>query len=255
MSYPGSLQRSVSGGGTVEEISPGRWRLALPPGEAGQYRLAQLDDYRLVARRDFPWQISARVNIRMRVSDVMIPGTWGVGLWNDPFVMSMGLGGMARRLPVIPNTAWFFFASPPNYLALRDDHPVQGLLAATFSSPRIPSWMLAPAGLVLPLFFLKPAARILRRTARLLLCEDAFQVEVDPMEWHVYAIEWTAERVSFRVDEKVCFETGTSPVGPLGLVIWVDNQFLNFPPNERLRAGTLASTRGHWLEIEALTVV
>lgn len=247
-----ALQTGLSGGGTIYEISQGCWRLSLPPGSAGEYRWAQLDDYRGLVRSKFPYQPPARLEARLRVSNNALPGTWGFGLWNDPFSFSMGLGGMGRRLPVLPNAAWFFYASAPNYLALRDDHPAQGLLAATFSSPCIPSWMLAPLGVGLPLLLLPTTARLLRRAARSLIKENAVLAQVDVTEWHTYRIEWQAEQARFWLDEQLLLQTGVSPRGRLGLVIWLDNQFLSFPPGGRLRAGTLACDAEAWLEIEEL---
>ncbi|NPV75623.1 MAG: hypothetical protein HPY59_04530 [Anaerolineae bacterium] len=244
------LQTGLSRGAAINEVDPGRWRLSLPSGPAGEYRWAQLDDYRDLARSKFGWQPPARLAARLRVSDGALPGTWGFGLWNDPFSFNMGLGGMTRRLPVLPNAAWFFYASPPNYLALRDNHPAQGLLAATFSSPCIPSWMLAPLGLSLPLLLIPATARLLRWAARSLVNEEAILASVDATEWHDYWIEWLAERVSFWVDGRLLLETGISPRGRLGLVIWLDNQYLSFPPGGRLRAGTLAYEAEAWLEIE-----
>ena len=58
-------------------------------------------------------------------------------------------------------------------------------------------------------------------------------------------------RSSFTVDEQT-FESGISPKGPLGLVIWVDNQFAAFPPDGKLSYGTLANSQSAWLEIEDL---
>lgn len=247
--YP-FLQTGLAHGGAIHEVSPDRWRFSLPSGSAEEYRWAQLDDYRNLARSKFNWQPPARLEARLRVSENTLPGTWGFGLWNDPFSFSLGLGGMGRRLPALPNTAWFFYASPPNYLALRDDHPAQGLLAATFSSPCIPSWMLAPLGLFLPLLLIPLSARSLRWTARQMVKEEAVLVNIDVTEWHTYRIEWLTERVSFWVNEQLLLETGVSPRGRLGLVIWIDNQYLSFLPGGRLRAGTLACDRESWLEIE-----
>jgi hypothetical protein len=56
--------------------------------------------------------------------------------------MAILKGTEMLRLPALPNTAWFFFASPPNYLSLRDDLPAQGALAAVFRSPRLPASLL-----------------------------------------------------------------------------------------------------------------
>jgi hypothetical protein len=143
MQIPQLLPRQTPGS-TVEQIQVDSWRLSIPAGPAGRYRLAQLDDYTQLNREDFAWKSPVRLEIQARVSANDLPGTWGFGFWNDPFSTSLGLGGAARRLPALPNCAWFFYASPENYLSLRDDIPAQGLLAATFASPNIPPLAFIP---------------------------------------------------------------------------------------------------------------
>ena len=110
----------------------GGWRLEIPAGPKGQYRLAQLDDFTAKKRVNFPWPAPITLSLRARVSTSDIPGTWGFGLWNDPFSLSLGLGGGTRRFPALPNAAWFFGASRQNYLSLRDDLSANGLIAQTF---------------------------------------------------------------------------------------------------------------------------
>src|SRR5512139_912562 len=61
------------------------WRLEIPAGSAGHYRLAQLDDYSGRPRWKFPWRAPFRLALRARASASEIPGTWGFGLWNNPF--------------------------------------------------------------------------------------------------------------------------------------------------------------------------
>lgn len=128
----------ATAGAAVTEISPESWRLSLPEGKAGVYRWAQLDDYLHLDRSAFLWRSPVKLTVSARVLTAHVPGTWGFGFWNDPFSISAGIGGTCRRLPALPNCAWFFYASPDNYLALHDTHPAQGFLAATFSSPLIP---------------------------------------------------------------------------------------------------------------------
>src|SRR5437879_6259384 len=93
------LRPRTTPGADVETIAPGHWRLTMPAGPAGRYRLAQLDDYAGLRRAGFPWQPPLRLALRARVSAAGLPGTWGFGLWNDPFGIGVGLGGGARRLP------------------------------------------------------------------------------------------------------------------------------------------------------------
>jgi hypothetical protein len=50
------------------------------------------------------------------------------------------------------------------------------------------------------------------------------------------------------------FEPSISPHGPLGLVIWIDNQFAAIPPSGKVRFGTLPTPEPAWLEVEGLVV-
>ena len=56
-------------------------------------------------------------------------------------------------------------------------------------------------------------------------------------EWHVYTIDWQRAGVSFYLDGRLLLESDHAPAGPLGLVIWIDNQFLQFAPWGRIRWG------------------
>jgi hypothetical protein len=219
---------------------------------ADGYRCAQVDDYRRLRRNQFVWTPPLRLSLQARVSAPDLPGTWGFGLWNDPF--SFSLAGVERRLPALPNAAWFFHASPPNYLALHDDHPADGFLAATFSAPRIPSVLLAAALPALPLLFVPPAAARLRPLAGLLVREDAVRLECDVTAWHDYALEWRTGSVRFMVDEQICLDTNVSPGGRLGLVLWIDNQYAAFTPQGAVKFGTLAFETPMWLEVAGVSL-
>ncbi len=250
-----SLLRRQTGGGDVQDVGAGAWRLSIPPGPAKAYRWAQLDDYMGLARGRFLWQPPVRLSLRARVSAAELPGTWGFGLWNDPFTASFGLGGMSRRLPALPNTAWFFYASPPNYLSLRDDLPASGFLAATFRSARMPAGLMALAAPGLPLLAVRPGARLLRRFARRFVEQSAALVEADVCAWHAFELDWRTECVEFRVDGRTIQRTEASPHGPLGLVLWIDNQYAAWTPVGRLGMGSLESRVGGWLELEGIEVV
>jgi hypothetical protein len=235
----------------VLQTSSTAWHLEIPPGPSGEYRLAQLDDYGSLSRKGFPWRPPLKLNLRMRASAQSIPGTWGFGLWNDPFGRTLVKGSQVR-LPTLPNAAWFFFASPPNYLSLRDDLPAQGQLAATFQSPAK-----LPAGLILslpllPLILLPLGGRWLRSLARRYVRQDTAVMDLDPTSWHAYEIDWQEDAAIFRLDEQNIFETKVNPQGPLGLVIWVDNQYASLPPNGRVGYGTLANEIAAWIEVDDL---
>jgi hypothetical protein len=236
-------------GARVEELSQGVFRLFIPGGLANSYRWAQLDDYAQLNRGKFLWNVPCSLELKARVSAKNLPGTWGFGFWNDPFAASQGIGGMFRRLPALPNAAWFFNASPPNFLSLRDDRPAQGLLAATFSSPHIPAPLLAPGLLGLPLLALPAAARLLRRLGRLLIKEESALVPADPTQWRLYQVEIGPKYTAFFVDRQFVAEFPGGPRPPLGLVIWIDNQYAAFSPDGRVKSGTLPNPPG-WLEVE-----
>jgi hypothetical protein len=196
------------------------------------------------------------LSLRARASsNVPIPGTWGFGLWNDPFSLSLGFGGGGRRFPALPNAAWFFFASPPNYLSLRDDLPAQGSLASVFRAPNWPAPLLALGAPFLALLAWPAAARRLRRLGRRLINEDSASLELAPTDWHLYAIEWLTERVDFWVDSRLMLTSAVVPRGPLGLVIWVDNQYAAFPPGGKLAYGTLLNHQAAWLEIADVEIL
>ncbi len=246
------LKPRFTEGAKVEERSPGHFLLSIPGGPAGKYRLAQLDDYAQAGRSQFSWQAPCELKVKARLSQNNLPGTWGFGFWNDPFTASQGLGGMSRRLPALPNAAWYFHASPPNYLSLRDDLPAQGLLAAVFSSPLLPPLLLAPGLLAAPLLAWPPSAHFLRRLARRLVGEDSCLVKTSPAEWHTYQLEVTDTKSVFRLDGEVIFESTLAPRGRLGMVLWIDNQYAAFDPAGRLGYGTLENSAA-WLEIKILT--
>lgn len=250
------LKSRATPGARAAQDSSGTWRLEIPAGPRGSYRLAQLDDYSDVSRAGLPWNSPCSLSLQARAySARTIPGTWGFGFWNDPFSLSLGVGGGSRRLPALPNAAWFFFASPPNYLSLRDDQPAYGSLAATFHSPSWPSIALAPAVLLLPMAALPAAARLLRRAARRIIHQDAVQLSVNPADWHSYRIDWCGGEASFSIDGHPVLRTSVSPGGPLGLVLWIDNQYAALPPDGQLCYGTLENPENAWIEIRQIVVI
>jgi hypothetical protein len=228
--------------------------LLVPPGEKGFYRLAQLDDYAERGRCDFFWRPGLTLSLKARASAANIPGTWGFGLWNDPFSFTLGFGGGTRRFPALPNAAWFFYAAPRNYLSFRDDTPAQGFLAQTFNAPTIPSPLLALSVVGTPLLAWPWMVRVLRPMFSQIIKEAGYAIRIDVRKWHTYTLKWQVNRVSFQADGEDLFETGVSPNGPLGLVLWIDNQYAAFPPDGRLSYGTLSNSESAWLEIDGLKI-
>jgi hypothetical protein len=250
---PKTLKISATPGASTSQKDD-LWRLEIPGGSGGEYRLAQLDDYRGLPRAAFPHQPPQALELECRASGEKLPGTWGFGLWNDPFSLSLGLGGGIRRFPALPNAAWFFFASPPNYLSFRDDLPAQGSLAAVFRGTHVPAPMLALGAPLLGLLAIPILGRRVRSVFRRWIKEEAAALSHNPRDWHHYRIEWEAERVSFWVDGFLAAETGISPQPPLGFVLWIDNQYAALPPDGRLAYGSLPNPEAAWIEVRGMAL-
>jgi hypothetical protein len=220
------------------------WRLGIQKGDSLHYRGAQLDDYSQLPRHRFPHR-ALTLGLCARTSSSSIAGTWGFGLWNDPFGLSLGFGGNPFQLPMLPNAVWFFSASPQNYLSFTNDKPAQGFLVQTFHSPKF-HHLLIPAGLALPFS---------RRTSRKLISkvigEDSIALSVDVTQWHSYKLDWRPNRVLWYVDDALVYESPVSPDAsrPLGVVIWIDNQYAAFTPEGKIAFGVLEGGE-EWLEIE-----
>lgn len=242
------LTPHVTPNARVDEIERG-WRLSIPAGNADHYRNAQLDDYSRLSRRHFPHRFPLTFSLLARASSDSIAGTWGFGLWNDPFGMSLGFGGNPFRLPALPNAVWFFGASKENYLSFRDDKPANGFLAQSFQSRGGVIPPLLASGMTFP-FSRKTTRRLLGR----IIGEDGVAVSVDVAEWHRYSLTWEEKRVSLEVDNVEVFESAVSPNPPLGLVIWIDNQYASFTPDGKIGFGVLANPEPAFLEIRELEI-
>jgi hypothetical protein len=243
-----ALSVHTQNNGTVLEAQPGCWKLEIPAGGARAYRLAELDDTQGLSRNRFAHSPPVALEVEARSSAADLPGTWGFGLWNEPFGIGLGQGG-GWRLPEWPDAAWFFSASSASHLTLDDRLPGHGFMMQVFRSPGYPAWLLTPFAPALALLALPVTARFLRRLARKLVRHDGRLCMVSQTDWHLYRLEWTLEEVAFLIDNEMVFRTLVSPRGPLGAVIWIDNQFAAFTPDGNLRAGAEASPEPAWIEV------
>jgi hypothetical protein len=265
MAYTKLIARHTKTAG-VEEISrqSAHYLLSIPVGKADQYRLAQLDDYTKLARRNFSLRAPITFSLAARTSSDSIPGTWGFGLWNDPFGLSLGFGGNPLRLPALPNAVWFFAASQESYLSFKDTRAssmplnnrgsaqrgiaANGFLAQSFRAPRFHP-LLILAGLALPF-----SRRMMRQLLGKIMDEDGIRLSVDVTQWHRYKLDWRENRVSFDIDDVIAFESPVSPNPPLGAVIWIDNQYAAFTPEGKIGFGVLDNPEPAWLEIKDVEV-
>lgn len=245
-------------GASVDSI-PGGFRLTIPAGDERRYRVAQLDDYTKLSRRRFPAHPPWTLSLLARASAPSLPGTWGFGLWNDPFGLSLGFGGNPWRLPALPNAVWFFHASEENYLSF-GEKPGNGFLAQVFRSPAIPSVWLALGGvLTLPVLAVslivatRKTRAALRKLVGRAVQEDGVRLRVDVTQWRLYRLEWSPRRCAFWVDDALVLETSLSPRPPLGLVIWIDNQYAAWRPDGALAWGVLRNEAA-WLEVKDIEI-
>lgn len=247
------LKEQSMNGASITRLDHG-WHLEVQAGEKGKYRLAQLDDYTNRSRKYFLWHPPLTATFMARASNADIPGTWGFGLWNDPFSLSLGLGGGIRRFPALPNAAWFFHASPDNYLSFQNNKPAQGFLAQTFQSPPVPPGLLALGAPLLPLLTLPWIAKRVRPLLGSIIKDDSTSIKLDVTQWHQYGLRLEPYLASFIIDKKEFFQTGVVPINPMGFVIWIDNQFASFPPSGKLTYGTMKNSTPAWIEVKQIKI-
>jgi len=254
--YQPDLQINKTPGAGVERLTDGGWKLSLPTSNK-KYHCSQLDDYKHLDRSDFAWTPGSVLSLEARVSQADLKGTWGFGFWNDPFQVRFGIKGgsfSGRRLPVLPNSTWFFYAAPPNYLTFRDNHPSQGLLAAVFSSALIPSWILGLGVPVLPLLGIPLTARYIRKCISNFINEDAKLLQHDVTSWNNYEIHWNQVMIEYMLNGEIIWCTRIVPKGRLGFLIWIDNQYAAFSDKGVFKTGLSEISENHWLEVKNIRV-
>jgi hypothetical protein len=250
------LRETEIGSGRLISASTGL-RLSTADCLARYYSNAQLSDCNARARRDFPWRPPLRLLIRARFSHEptgsmtgpALRGTAGFGFWNDPLMMA------DHRWPAMPRAIWFFYASPPSNMKLDVKTPGYGWKAATIDSARWPTALLAlSAPLAVPLMNAGVIFRTFWPIAQRALRISEAAIPLSMTAWHTYMLEWGTRRARFRVDDTVVLDCDTPPRGPLGLVIWLDNQYLIAAPWGRLRHGLLSTSGTQWLELDRLEI-
>jgi hypothetical protein len=209
-----------------------------------RYSDAQIDDYQGLPRRRFLWRPPLQLRVRARFSHPAgeLQGTAGFGFWNDPFMMT------GARMPTLPRAVWFFYASPPSNMKLDLHTPGYGWKATTIDALRPSALLLAPfTPLAVPLMNIRPLYRALWPHIQRALNVKEAVVEVETRGepgrtmtgWHTYVIEWGVQWTRFGVDGEPVLESAPSSRGPLGFVMWLDNQYAIVTPWGRLGYGWL----------------
>lgn len=252
----GMLAKLEMGGGQVDyAAAAGQARLVVPPTGAAHYTNAQLDDYHQWAatgrarRLPFTSAPPLRLALRARASHAAPRGTLGFGFWNEPFSVRGAVLGA-------PSVAWFFYASPPSDMALVPGVPGHGWKAATLNMGRWPGLLLAPAALAAVGLTKVPGLGrpVLDLARRFMRAHEAPLADVALDQWHHYALDWRRDAAVFTVDGVERLRAPAPPAGPLGCVLWIDNQYAVASLEGRFGFGVLPLPEAQWLEVEALTV-
>lgn len=219
------------------------------------YSNAQLDDYGRSPRSAFAWQPPLRMRLRARSNLANPAGTLGFGFWNDPFSFALGQPGARLKLPASPQALWFFYASEHSQLGFSQGVPGNGWKAMSLTTPHLPAVLLAPAALAglalsrIPVVR-RPVMDLALRQAR----ADEALLEAALDRWATYEILWGERKVEFRVDDDVVLTGERPPRGPLGFVVWIDNQFALASRDRGLRFGVVQPESAQELEIAKVAI-
>ncbi|MEO8972930.1 MAG: hypothetical protein ABI406_15190 [Ktedonobacteraceae bacterium] len=234
-------------------------RMSLPSARMGEYSDAQIDDYAGRSRANFPWKPPLYMEVRARSSHPaataqstvessnILHGTAGFGFWNYPF-------SVRGDILMLPESIWFFYASPPSNMALVPDVPGWGWKAQVIHSMRAGA-LAATAPMAITSVWARltgetrPAALWLQRMSG--ASEAILNIAMD--EWHTYRIEWQHDKVMFRVNDLLIHTVLHPPSRPLGFVAWLDNQYAVATPRGVLRFGTVASGP-QWFELDSVMI-
>jgi hypothetical protein len=259
-------RRYIVGRGRLEPTGS-TLRFVTSDAASRQYSDAQIDDYQGLPRHRFLWRPPLRLTVRAcfshpagacaagsvlseaERSTAGLRGTAGFGFWNDPFLMT------GARMPTLPRALWFFYGSPPSNMKLDLHAPGYGWKAATIDALCPAALLLAPlAPLAVPLMNLRHLYHALWPPIQRALHVREAVIAADMTEWHTYSLEWGRTQACFSVDGESVLADAPSPRGPLGFVMWLDNQYMVVTPWGRLGWGLLGVPGCQWMGVERLTI-
>ena len=233
------------GAGSVND-GEGQISLTLPPAEASAYHDAQISDYS--GRAGFLNRPPLRLRLRARAEGAL-RGTAGFGFWNHAFLP----GQRGFRLP---QAIWFFFAGPPNDMALAKGLPGSGWKAAVINARDWRFYALLPFA---PLGFLLMRHRFLYDSLwplgqRALGVSESLLDPALLLDFHTYAIEWRDDQAVFLVDDAVALRAPVRIQAALGFIAWIDNQYAIVTPQGKFGWGLLDIPTAQSLHLRDLRV-
>lgn len=236
----GSWRVTELGGGSVHASDSGI-RLVLPRAGSHAYSDAQISDY--ASRAEFDNCPPLRLSLRARANGEL-RGTAGFGFWNHAFMPG-------QRRFTLPQAIWYFFTSPENDIAL-----AQGIVGSGWKAAAINSrdWRFLALLPVAPLGFLLMRCRPLYDALwpigqRAIGVSEALLAPGLLRDFHSYSIDWLAGRAIFAVDGQVVHQAEHVAPGPLGFIVWIDNQYAIVTPQGRFKWGLLAAPGEQSLEV------
>lgn len=249
----------VSTGGGILHITDTTLQMGFKSTNQGKYTDVQIDDYTMLARSSYPWRPPLRMTVRARSSlpaatpkntkesTGILQGTAGFGFWNNPFSVN-------GKVLALPESVWFFYASPGSNMALVPGIPGWGWKAQVIHSFRVGA-LASTIPTTLATAFCRmtgktrPASRWMQRLAG----AHETILSADMTKWHIYTLEWHHKQSIFWIDGKVVLRVPQAPSRPLGFVAWLDNQYAIATPQGVLQFGTIESGE-QWLELDSIKI-
>ncbi|RPJ57115.1 MAG: glycosyl hydrolase family protein [Dehalococcoidia bacterium] len=128
--------------------------------------------------------------------------------------------------------------------------PGYGWKAATLDAIRWPFFALLPtAPLAVPLLNIDLLYRAFWPIGQRAIHVSESLVTASMTEWRTYTIDWQKKTARFSVDGQIVLDCNTPPRGPLGFVLWLDNQYMVVTPWGRFKYGLLDAPGQQWLEV------
>ncbi len=249
----------ITTGGGYMSIDNSILRLGYEDAAPNRYTDAQIDDYTMFSRKEYLWRPPIRMTIRARASHPaagpksteqtknILKGTAGFGFWNKPFTMQGNWFTM-------PESIWFFYASPPSNMALSANTPGWGWKAQVVHGAKVSS-----VAQTIPLAMGLGYGKVTGNTKIASKWLEKFSgvsekiLEDDINNWHEYKLEWLANEAIFFVDGREVHRAHFSPTKPLGFVAWLDNAYAIATPHGEIRFGRTKSKR-QWLDLDSVKI-